>query len=241
MLNSAQHCGEHWLVWGIPVAAVAHSLKSWNRQYQAIPCNTTPYNTKPVKFRAPVKELEWTNMGLGFLRTTRRASETQILENWSLWTDRLSLWNMWTGHVSRVKYLQTSCYPMSIYEGACEFVKIFYVVINIVQYKREIRKVDCGVMGDWKPLSWQEIIETHVVLLTSLQKKTAIFSDKASDDKMLNISKHSGRVWQVVHHRVTYRAVIPKIGHILSPSERANQKHPTMQIKRQLKKRQSKI
>ena len=50
----------------------------------AIPCNTTPYNTKPVKFRAPVKELEWTNMGLGFLRTTRRASETQILENWSL-------------------------------------------------------------------------------------------------------------------------------------------------------------
>ena len=132
MVNSVQHCGEHWLVWGIPVAAVAHSLKSWNRQYQAIPCNTTPYNTKPVKFRAPVKELEWTNMGLGFLRTTRRASETQILENWSLWTDRLSLWNMWTGHVSRVKYLQTSCYPMSIYEGACEFVKIFYVIINIV-------------------------------------------------------------------------------------------------------------
>ena len=36
---------------------------------------------------------------------------------------------------------------------------------------------------------------------------------------MLNISKHR----QVLHHRVTYRAVIPKIGHILSPSDHANQ------------------
>ena len=71
--------------------------------------------------------------------------------------------------------------------------------------------------------------------------KNSNFLDKAADDEMLNISKHTEPMWQVLHHRVTYRAVIPKIGHILSPSERANQKHPTMQIKRQLKKRQSKI
>ena len=33
----------------------------------------------------------------------------------------------------------------------------------------------------------------------------------------------SDPMWQVLHHRVTYRAVIPKIGHILSPSDHANQ------------------
>ena len=73
-----------------------------------------------------------------------------------------------------------------------------------------------------KPLSWrQEIIEAHVTLLTSLVKNSN-FSDKAADDEMSNISKHSDPVWQVLHHRVTYRAVIPKIGHILSPSDHAN-------------------
>lgn len=52
--------------------------------------------------------------------------------------------------------------------------------------------------------------------------KNSNFLDKAADDEMLNISKHSEPMWQVLHHRVTYRAVIPKIGHILSPSDHAN-------------------
>ena len=184
---------------------------------------------------APAKELEWANMGLGFRRTTHRASETQILEP-EKWTGvsvniSTSLWNMWTGHVSRVNYLQTSCYPMRIWSGVWICEKYSLSSCNKESWTDE-----------WlKPLSWrQEIIEAHVTLLTSLVKNSN-FSDKAADDEMSNISKHSDPVWQVLHHRVTYRAVIPKIGHILSPSERANQKHPTMQIKRQLKKRQSKI
>ena len=77
-----------------------------------------------------------------------RFRDTNIRKLESVNRSAFSVKHVGTGHVSRVKYLQTSCYPMSIYEGACEFVKIFYVVINIVQYKREIRKVDCGVMGD---------------------------------------------------------------------------------------------
>ena len=160
-------------------------------------------------------------MGLGFRRTTHRASETQILERQTGAPVNISvsLWNMWTGHVSRVNYLQTSCYPMRIWSGVwtCENILCHHAI-----WGKEGKFAWCMRWDEWlNPLSWQEIIEAHVALLTSLVKNS--FSDKAMDDEMLNISKHSDPMWQVLHHRVTYRAVIPKIGHILSPSDHANQ------------------
>ena len=78
---------------------------------------------------------------------------------------------------------------------------------------------------EWlKPLSWRQKRDyrgtCHFIDFTC--EKTATFWVKAVDDEMLNISKRSDPMWQVVDHRVTYRAVIPKIGHILSPSDHAN-------------------
>ena len=127
---------------------------------------------------------------------------------------------MWTGHVSRVNYLQTSCYPMRIWSAVwtCENILCHHAILQYEGKRKVVMRWD-----EWlNPLSWQEIIEAHVFLLTSPMKNSQIL-DKELDDEMLIISKHSDPMWQVVHHRVTYRAVIPKIGHILSPSDHANQ------------------
>ena len=166
---------------------------------------------------APAKELAWANMGLGFRRPTHRASETQILrsELESLWTYRLlcEICERVTSAVSSIRRHHAIQWG---HEVACEFVKMFS---DVMQYEGNFGKLDWWGL---KPLSWrQEIIEAHVTLLTSLVKNSN-FSDKAADDEMSNISKHSDPMWQVLHHRVTYRAVIPKIGHILSPSDHAN-------------------
>ena len=59
-------------------------------------------------------------------------------------------------------------------------------------------------MGDWKPLSWQEIIETHVVLLTSLQKKLLFFPTKRQMIKCWifpNTLVECGR-WSIIGSRI---------------------------------------
>ena len=150
-----------------------------------------------------------------------------------------------------VKHVDGSCQPCQIFADIMlsnEYIWRGVWICKNILCRHQYRVILEGNKESWlwsdgrlKALIMARDYRDTCRFIDFTPKKTAIFPTKASDDKMLNISKHSGRVWQVVHHRVTYRAVIPKIGHILSPSERANQKHPTMQIKRQLKKRQSKI
>ena len=131
MPESIEHCEEQRLEW----AGVEFCLRSRS---------------------APAKELEWANMGLGFRGTTRRTSETQILKlekrtgvsvNISA-----SLWNMWTGHVSRVNYLQTSCYPMRIWSSVwtCEIFSV------IMQYEGNM--ASWNEMSDWIPYHGKRLL-----------------------------------------------------------------------------------
>ena len=102
------------------------------------------------------------------------------------------------------------------YEVACELVKYSLSSCNM----RDIWKVGMRWVTESLIMARDYRGTCHFIDFTC--EKRQLFG-QSFDDEMLNISKHSDPMWQVLHHRVTYRAVIPKIGHILSPSDHANQ------------------
>ena len=200
MFESIQHCGEQRSV----------CLGRWNSV-----CGS----------RAPAKELgRWANMGLGFRRTTHRASETQISERGelrSLWTYQF-LCEICERVMSAVS---TICRHHAIqwgYEVACEFVKIFSFIMQCKGNKESWHLMN-EVRWETESLIMARDYRGTCHFIDFTCKKRAHFWIKRSMIKLEYFQTLSDPMWQVLHHRVTYRAVIPKIGHILSPSDHANQ------------------
>ena len=134
-----------------------------------------------------------------------------------------SLWNMWTGHVSRVNYLQTSCYPMRTWSGVwiCENVLCHHAIWG------KFWKV--GLMSDWNPYHAGKRLSGHMSLYWLHSWKTATFQTKR---RMMKCWIFPNTLIQCGRCYIIGSRIVPSSQKLATFCH-----HPTMQIEWQVKNR----